>query len=152
MDNTTSSQPTRLLKSPYTSLLVILLSMCFIIYYARHLFYFLELVQELGLLGNIIFVLSYLPTSLPFAFISYYIPLTVSGGFIYGYFLGFLTVTAGSTLSACVGFWIARKFCRSWIEERIKSSARLSALMPALEVHAFKIALIMRFLPLPIGV
>lgn len=149
------SSPHRLLKSPYTSFLasisIILFSMCFILYYARNLFSFLDSVQELGLLGNLIFIFSYLPTGLPFAFMSYYIPLTLSGGFIYGYFLGFLTVTAGSVLSAVFGFWVARHFCRSWVEDRIKSSTRLSSLMPALEVHAFKITLVMRFLPLPFG-
>lgn len=120
-------------------------------YYARNLFSFLDSVQDLGLLGNLIFIFSYLPTGLPFAFVSFYIPLTLSGGFIYGYTLGFLTITIGSVSSACFGFWIARHFCRGWIEERIKASARLSSLMPALEEHAFKITLVMRFLPLPFG-
>jgi len=151
-----SSSPPRLHNSPYytpwmVSVSIILFSMCFILYYARHLFSFLDSVQELGLLGNLIFIFSYLPTGLPFAFMSYYIPLTLSGGFIYGYFLGFLTVTIGSVSSACFGFWVARHFCRSWVEDRIKSSSRLSSLMPALEVHAFKITLVMRFLPLPFG-
>jgi len=135
----------------FVSITAFLSCMWFIVYYARNLYIFLDYVKQLETLGNFIFIISYLPTGLPFAIISYYIPLSLSAGFLYGYIWGFITIAIGSILSACCGFYITRKFCRAWIEERIQSSPRLTSIMAALEIHSFKITLVMRFFPLPFG-
>lgn len=135
----------------FAYVLVFLTSMGFIVYYAKNLQHFLEHIKDLGLVGNLILIISYLPAGLPFAFVSYYIPLSLSAGFLYGYALGIVTTMIGSVSSGVFGFWIARTFCREWIQEKIKSSARLSALLIAMEVHSFKITLMVRFLPLPFG-
>lgn len=125
--------------------------MAFIVYYAKNLVKFLDDIKELGFLGNLIMILSYFPAGLPFALVSYYVPLSLSAGFIYGPFKGIATTMVGSVSSGVFGFWVTRAFCRAWIEEKIKSSARLSALLLSMEVHSFKITLMLRFLPLPFG-
>lgn len=131
--------------------MVFLASMAFIVYYASNLLTFLDFIKKLGMIGNLIFIVSYFPAGLPFALVSYYIPLSLSAGFLYGYYLGFATTMIGSVSSGMFGFWITRAFCRAWIEEKIKASARLSALLLSMEVHSFKITLMLRLLPLPFG-
>eukprot|EP01111_Echinosteliopsis_oligospora_P003447 TRINITY_DN1544_c1_g1_i2.p1 TRINITY_DN1544_c1_g1~~TRINITY_DN1544_c1_g1_i2.p1 ORF type:complete len:353 (+),score=85.61 TRINITY_DN1544_c1_g1_i2:71-1129(+) len=143
--------PPRNVVSMVTYTLATVAIMAFILYYARNLFYFLEYVKSLGLFGNIIIIASYIPTGMPFAFMSYYIPLSLSSGFMYGYYLGIITTMFGSVLSAFLGFWITRRFCRSWVEQRMNESRRLGSIKATLEGHAFKITFIMRFLPLPFG-
>ncbi|KAF2075126.1 hypothetical protein CYY_003561 [Polysphondylium violaceum] len=122
-----------------------------IFYFSNHLVSFLEFVKELGFLGNIILVVSFLPTGIPLAIFSYYIPLTLSSGFIYGFFYGFLTVALGSALSASFGFWITRKVSLKWFENKIESSPKLSNLRRKVEQHPFKIIITMRLLPIPFG-
>lgn len=140
--------------SPFTiafCVIAIAGSVAFIVYYSRNLEQFVHKLNHLGYWGNFIFVMSYFPAGLPFALISYYIPLSLSAGFLYKEVLGLITAMVGSVSASMFGFWITRTFCRSWIEEKIKASARLSALLLAMEYHSFKITLMVRFLPLPFG-
>eukprot|EP01112_Ceratiomyxa_fruticulosa_P018690 TRINITY_DN6020_c0_g2_i1.p1 TRINITY_DN6020_c0_g2~~TRINITY_DN6020_c0_g2_i1.p1 ORF type:complete len:420 (-),score=82.80 TRINITY_DN6020_c0_g2_i1:71-1330(-) len=131
---------------------VILTTLCFLVYYARNLFVFLDAIRDVGgVLGAVIFTLSYLFSALPFAIFSIYIPLSLSAAFMYGYLIGMLTITTGSFFGACFGFWVTRKFARRWIEDRIRESEKLSNIMDTLGPHTFKITLGMRFLPIPFG-
>ncbi|GAM26313.1 hypothetical protein SAMD00019534_094880, partial [Acytostelium subglobosum LB1] len=122
-----------------------------ILYFSKNLLSFLEMVENLGLMGNVIFVLSYLPTGIPLALFSLYIPLTFSAGFVYGFMHGLITVMVGSVLSAAAGFWLTRKISLRWFESKIESSQRLSSLRSMVEHHPFKIIIIMRMLPIPFG-
>jgi uncharacterized membrane protein YdjX (TVP38/TMEM64 family) len=146
-DKGSSSSPLSILGS----LTAVITSMVFIVYYARNLGEYLDDIYKLDLLGNLIFILSYIPAGLPFALVSYYIPLSLSVGYLYNIPLGIATAMTGSVFSGLFGFWITRTFCRAWIDEKIKSSARLSSLLLAMEIYSFKVTLMVRFLPLPFG-
>lgn len=110
-------------------------------------------IKALKILGNLIIALAYLPCALPFAVVSYYVPLSLCAGLIYReHILGaFATTMFGSVVGSLFGFWVTRRFCREWVEDKIKASTRISALMKAMESHAFKVTVFSRFLPLPFG-
>ncbi|KYQ92090.1 hypothetical protein DLAC_06927 [Tieghemostelium lacteum] len=129
---------------------MIILFIC-IYYFSNNLIDFLEIVKDLGKLGNLILAFSYLPTGIPLAIFSYYIPLTVSSGFIYGFINGFITVCIGSAISASFGFWITRKLTLKWFETKIESSSKLTAVRNLLEQHPKKIIFFIRLLPIPFG-
>jgi len=133
------------------TMFVIVTTISLLVYYASNLFQLLEVIKDLGPLGVIIFAVCYIPSALPFALISVYVPLSISAAYMYGYLLGMLTITIGGAMGACVGFWITRRFARSWIEERVRRSEKLSSVMDAMGQHNFKIAIAVRFLPVPFG-
>ncbi|KAN0016071.1 hypothetical protein ACTFIU_006024 [Dictyostelium citrinum] len=123
-----------------------------IFYFSKNLVSFLEFVKELGLLGNVILGIAFLPTGIPLAIFSIYIPLTLSAGFIYGFVPGFITVAIGSAISASFGFWTTRKLSLKFFESKIEQSPKLSSLRNRVEQHPFKIIIIMRLLPIPFGI
>jgi uncharacterized membrane protein YdjX (TVP38/TMEM64 family) len=119
---------------------------------------FLEWVKDIGYWGNLLFVVAFTLTGLPFMLIGY-TPLGLAAGFIYGQdgpILGILnasvTVLIGTITGSIVGFWSCRVLCKSWFQRKINESPTLQAFMHTMESKGFYLILIMRMAPIPFGV
>jgi uncharacterized membrane protein YdjX (TVP38/TMEM64 family) len=119
---------------------------------------FLEWVKKIGYWGNLLFVIAFTLTGLPFMLIGY-TPLGLAAGFIYGQdgpILGILnasvTVLIGTITGSILGFWSCRVLCKGWFQRKINESPTLQAFMHTMESKGFYLILIMRMAPIPFGV
>jgi uncharacterized membrane protein YdjX (TVP38/TMEM64 family) len=74
--------------------------------------------------------------------------LSISAGFFFGLWWGFLLVLLGNLLSGTLAFLIARKLGRKRIERALSNSRRLRLLDRALERHGWKIVVLSQLNPL----
>lgn len=74
--------------------------------------------------------------------------LSVSGGFFFGLWWGFLLILLGSLISGAAAFLMARKLGRKWVERLLSKSPRLRLLDHALERHGWKIVVLSQLNPL----
>lgn len=132
-------------------ILVFAAVIAFLVFFSKNITKYVDTIENLGLFGNLIMIFLYYPAGLPFAFMSYYIPLSLSAGYLYGYYLGFATSMIGSVTSGVFGFWFTRQFCRNWLEEKLTASPKLAALVKAMEMNSFKVTLMLRFIFIPYG-
>lgn len=73
--------------------------------------------------------------------------LTLGAAGAFGFWKGMVAVSIGSTLGACAAFWVGRTFGRSWVEEKVRGDARLSALDQAVGREGRKIVFLTRLSP-----
>jgi uncharacterized membrane protein YdjX (TVP38/TMEM64 family) len=105
--------------------------------------------SEQGFIGVGIFVIVYaLITSacLPAS------PLTIAAGAFFGPVIGSLASIAGLTISAGLGFVIARYVARGPFERRLKKSPRFHMIDRAIGQEGWKIVGLLRLCPLPFGI
>ena len=72
--------------------------------------------------------------------------LTLTGGFLFGSFLGTLIVVVPATLGATMAFLVARYLLRDWVER--KFGDRLEAFQRGFAKNAFSYLLTLRLIPL----
>ena len=72
--------------------------------------------------------------------------LTLTGGFLFGSFLGTLIVLVPATLGATLAFLVARYLLRDWVER--KFGDRLDAFQRGFAKNAFSYLLTLRLIPL----
>lgn len=72
--------------------------------------------------------------------------LTLTGGFLFGSFLGTLIVIVPATLGAMLAFLFARYLLRDWVER--KFGDRLAAIQEGFSRNAFSYLLTLRLIPL----
>ena len=72
--------------------------------------------------------------------------LTVTGGFLFGSFLGTLIVVVSATLGATLAFLVARYLLRDWVER--KFGGRLEPFQRGFARNAFSYLLTLRLIPL----
>lgn len=74
--------------------------------------------------------------------------LTIGAGFLFGLFVGTITVSIGSTLGACAAFVVGRYFARGWVEKKVSEHPKFAALDEAIGAQGFKIVLLTRLSPI----
>jgi len=109
----------------------------------------LEWIASLGLWGNFILIAAFIAISFPIPMGS--TPLALSAGFLYGVFLGFLTTSVGAITGAALSFVLCRKWLKSCVQDKLNKQVAMTALMAAVNKHAFKICLLLRMAPIPLG-
>ncbi len=73
--------------------------------------------------------------------------LTIGAGIVFGLALGVVTVSAGSTLGACVAFLVGRTIARDWVARRVADNPKWRAIDEAVGRQGFKIVLLTRLSP-----
>jgi len=112
---------------------------------------FLHFVKELGWWGNFIICLCFIVISFPII-LGAYLPLTLGAGAIYGVLMGTLTVSLGSTVGACIAFWICRAFTRKWLEETLKKRKEFRYFLAMMQGKDQKfVTVLARLSPIPFG-
>jgi len=112
---------------------------------------YLTWVKNLGILGNIIFCIMFILISFPFI-LGGYTPLTLGAGAIYGIVIGTVTVSLGSTLGACLTFWVSRCIARKWVENKVKQSKEFQFFMLLLQGdNQWLVLFLARMAPIPFG-
>lgn len=116
----------------------------------------IEGVQNLGPTGALYYALVYMIAeilAIPAT------PLTLSAGYLFGVQQGILTVLAGATGAACIGFWISRIFLRDYVETTLLAPASnpngeevnsntLVKLDKAIGAEGFKLLVLIRLSPI----
>lgn len=98
----------------------------------------------LGVWGPIVFVTSYVVTTLAF------IPgawMTVLAGALFGFARGTALVMAGATLGAAAAFLVSRHLARDLVMRRVADRGRFAAIDRAVGSQGFRIVLLMRLSP-----
>lgn len=111
---------------------------------------YFEWLETIGLWGNVLLILSFIPASLPA--LMGYTPLTLASGFIYGLWAGAVTSEIGAVVGACVAFVLTRRFARERILRMLESKPQFNAFMRAVDRHGFMIVALLRCAPIPFGV
>jgi len=107
-------------------------------------------VESLGIYGYVVFVLIFIVISMPFGV--GYMLICLACGFLYGIALGVLTIFIGCGLGAAASYFVCQRFMRQWIERKVRNSRKLSAVMVAAKKNGFKISVLLRFIPIPLGI
>jgi uncharacterized membrane protein YdjX (TVP38/TMEM64 family) len=122
-------------------LVVLIASLVFLPAAAAHLRPLFESIAGLGPMAPLVFgvvyvvaVVAFVPGSL----------LTLAAGFLFGMFLGTITVSVASTIGALAAFLLGRTLARCYVEERIPTNARFLALDEAIRQNGFRIVLLLR--------
>lgn len=95
-------------------------------------------------LGSIAFILLYIVATV------FAVPgliITLAGGAIFGLALGFLLVSAGSTLGATAAFLVGRYLAREWVANRVQSNKTFKAIDDAVAEEGWKIVALTRLSP-----
>ena len=71
--------------------------------------------------------------------------LTLTGGFLFGSFLGTIVVNIGATIGATLAFLAARYLLRDWVEH--KFGARLKTIQAGFSKNAFSYLMTLRLIP-----
>eukprot|EP01088_Endostelium_zonatum_P020468 TRINITY_DN756_c0_g1_i2.p1 TRINITY_DN756_c0_g1~~TRINITY_DN756_c0_g1_i2.p1 ORF type:complete len:332 (-),score=72.78 TRINITY_DN756_c0_g1_i2:9-1004(-) len=111
---------------------------------------FLDWVQSLGWWGYIIFYFTFALMAFPFAY--GYTIFGLGAGFLYGIWVGTLIMVLGTNSGSVVSFLGCRLLFRSYIENTVRANPKLLAIFNAIGEHGFKIAFMLRFIPIPFGV
>jgi len=105
---------------------------------------FINTIAGMGVAGAIIFIAVYVLATV------FFIPgwiLTLGAGFTYGLAVGFVVVSAGSTLGAACAFLAGRHIARGWVSEKIEGNAKFKAIDDAVAREGWKIVGLTRLSP-----
>jgi len=111
---------------------------------------FLDWVGSIGYWGYFFFILAFILIGFPFAY--GYTILGLGVGFLYHIVIGTIIMAIGTNIGSALSFWACRKLLNTWIETKIEASPKLSAIFHSIGDHGFKIALLLRFIPIPFGI
>eukprot|EP01089_Gocevia_fonbrunei_P010537 TRINITY_DN23468_c0_g1_i1.p1 TRINITY_DN23468_c0_g1~~TRINITY_DN23468_c0_g1_i1.p1 ORF type:complete len:294 (-),score=22.94 TRINITY_DN23468_c0_g1_i1:98-979(-) len=109
-------------------------------------------IRSIGLWGNLIFVLAYLPVSFPFV-IGFSL-LGVAAGFLYSLQLGFCTALVGCLIGSHLSFWLCRHLLKSWLSDILqRSQPTLATIVNTITAeYGFVFVIMIRLAPIPFGV
>ena len=74
--------------------------------------------------------------------------LTLSSGYLFGLWVGMLTVWIGANLGACAAFLLGRTIAREWVAKKVSGNAHFSAIDEAVGQEGFKIVALLRLSPI----
>ena len=112
---------------------------------AQWLTEFTRWMAQLGIWGVLLFILAYVSATVLFFPASV---LTIGAGFVFGVFLGTVTVSIAATSGAALAFLIARHFARDMIEQKVSSSLRFTQIDRAIGEQGAKLVFLLRLSPL----
>ena len=104
--------------------------------------------QELGWFGVIAWAAVIL---LAQVFVAPLSPLAIAGGFMFGFWSGFLAITLGTGAGAAVNFLLARHVAREAIARRLEQNDKFRLIDAAIGREGWKIIALLRFCPIPFG-
>ena len=102
-------------------------------------------IQSLGIAGAIAFMAIYVIATVAFLPGSI---LTLSGGAIFGLFLGSIYVFVGATIGATLAFLVGRYLARGWISQKIAGNQKFAAIDRAVGEEGLKIVFLTRLSPI----
>jgi uncharacterized membrane protein YdjX (TVP38/TMEM64 family) len=124
--NSKCQAPTKLVRWTWTGLGVLLLALFIALRalpVAQWLTEFNRWIAHLGIWGILLFIVGYILATVLFFPASV---LTVGAGFVFGVFLGTVTVSIAATTGAALAFLTARYFARDKIEQKVRVAGGLS--------------------------
>lgn len=95
--------------------------------------------------GPLVFIVVYIGATV------FFVPgliLTLGAGFAFGIGLGFVYVSAGSTIGAILAFLLGRTLLREWIAEKIAKYPKFDAVDQAIGEEGLKIVALLRLSPI----
>ena len=101
-------------------------------------------IDEFGVWGPLVYMLIYAVAP---SFMMPGLPLTVTGGILFGPLWGTIYVLIGATIGASIAFLIARYMGRSWVEGVVKGG-KLKELDEKVQKQGWKIVAFTRLIPL----
>jgi uncharacterized membrane protein YdjX (TVP38/TMEM64 family) len=111
---------------------------------AQRLTEFNRWIAHLGIWGILLFIVGYILATVLFFPASV---LTVGAGFVFGVFLGTVTVSIAATTGAALAFLIARYFARDKIKQKVSSSRRFKQIDRAIGEQGPKLVFLLRISP-----
>lgn len=75
-------------------------------------------------------------------------PFTIIAALLFGPWLAFVVMTAGTTLSSVIGFLLARYLAKEWVERHLDGGGRLERLKALVEENRAFVIPAIRFLPM----
>jgi uncharacterized membrane protein YdjX (TVP38/TMEM64 family) len=73
--------------------------------------------------------------------------LTLGAGAVFGFVRGYIAVTVGSVVGACLAFLVGRTVARGWIESRVAGNPKFRAIDQAVGTQGFKFVILTRLSP-----
>ena len=101
-------------------------------------------IESYGIMAPVIYVVVY--TIAPSLFLPG-LPITIVGGILFGPFWGVVYTIIGSTLGACVAFFVSRYLAREWVERQLKGP-RWRRLDAGVEKQGWKVVAFTRLIPI----
>jgi len=105
----------------------------------------LKWVQDLGMIGIVVFVAAYILSCVLFLPGSV---LTLGAGVVYGVVKGSVIVSVASTLGATAAFLVGRYFARDWVNSKIKENIKFKSIDDAIGREGWKIVGLTRLSPI----
>jgi transmembrane protein 64 len=112
----------------------------------------LQLLQRIassGKVGWVVMALLFVIASFPVPLGT--TPLILGSGFLWDMTTGYLVVTTGSMVGASLAFVVCRRMFSKSLAKRLEESPALSAAVKAVDRHAVKLCIFIRFMPIPFG-
>jgi uncharacterized membrane protein YdjX (TVP38/TMEM64 family) len=110
----------------------------------------LEWVARIGWPGYCVMVVLLICVHIPFMF--GYAVTGAACGFLYGFLKGSAVIIVGCGIGCNVGYVITVLLMKRYITEKVQSGRpELKALMAEINTNPWKISLVVRFIPIPIG-
>jgi uncharacterized membrane protein YdjX (TVP38/TMEM64 family) len=78
-------------------------------------------------------------------------PFAITGGLIFGFGKGFLSVQLGTFFSATLNFLVSRHVARGFVQRKLAAHAKFKAIDAAVGREGWKIVALLRFVPMPFG-
>lgn len=127
------------------TLVAILIALSFILPVQQYTLSALDWIESLGIYGYGIFIVAYIVFTVLFlpGFI-----LTVGGGALFGIFGGFIAVSLGSTMGACLAFLLGRFVARDAIDKKVAGNEKFAAIDRAVGQQGWKIVFLTRLSPI----
>eukprot|EP01090_Pellita_catalonica_P011987 TRINITY_DN2504_c0_g1_i3.p2 TRINITY_DN2504_c0_g1~~TRINITY_DN2504_c0_g1_i3.p2 ORF type:complete len:294 (-),score=41.45 TRINITY_DN2504_c0_g1_i3:864-1745(-) len=111
---------------------------------------FLDLVDDIGYWGYLLFIVAFIAMGMPFLF--GYSVLGLAAGFLYYIYIGTALMYVGTNIGAWIAFFGCRYLFRKSLIEEIEKNAKINAVFMAINEHALKLSLLIRYVPgLPWG-
>ena len=133
-----------------TFLLIFIFATILIICFRHYLKDFLQWLEHIdGWISGLIFVMMFTIVSFPMTW--GYIVLNVAAGYLYGFLIGVLTVTASVVVGVATSLVVCRIFISDFVHSKLQSE-HLKAIIRVVESRrGFKVIVLTRLTPIPFG-
>ena len=110
---------------------------------------FFTWIKDLGKIGEAVCIIFLIITQLPMAY--GYVVVAMMCGLLYGLAWGFIFVVIATLIGLPAAFYLTDKLMRKYIEAKVAKSLRLRALLFTAKKNGFKISILVRLMPVPVG-